>query len=109
LRAYYTAASVFLCVSKHEGFCVPLVEAMYFRVPIVAWATTAVGETCGGCGRVFGAFDAGAFAVAIDQCIDDPAVARRLADQGRLRYETAFHPGALDDRLLALTKEVEGI
>lgn len=108
LRAYYTAASVFLCVSKHEGFCVPLVEAMYFRVPIVAWATTAVGETCGGCGKVFEAYDAGALAAAIDDCLGDPAVARRLADQGRLRYERAFCPQVLDARLVALTEEVEG-
>jgi glycosyltransferase involved in cell wall biosynthesis len=109
LRAYYTAASVFLCVSRHEGFCVPLVEAMYFRVPIVAWATTAVGETCGGCGMVFDDYDAGALAAGIDECVGDPGVARRLADQGRQRYEKVFCPEALATRLLALTEEVESL
>lgn len=108
LRAYYMAASVFLCVSGHEGFCVPLVEAMYFRVPIMAWATTAVGETCGGCGRIFEADDAGALAAGIDECIGNPAVARRLAEQGRLRYEKEFCPEVLAARLVALTEEVEG-
>ena len=37
-------------MSEHEGFCVPLVEAMYFRVPIVAYAAAAVPDTLGGCG-----------------------------------------------------------
>ena len=38
---------MFLCLSEHEGFCVPLVESMYFRVPIIAYSSTAVGETLG--------------------------------------------------------------
>lgn len=50
ILAYYTVADVFLCMSEHEGFCVPLVEAMYFGVPIVAYAATAVPDTLGGCG-----------------------------------------------------------
>ena len=39
-----------LCMSDHEGFCVPLVEAMYFSVPILAKDAAAVGETLGGSG-----------------------------------------------------------
>lgn len=37
ILAYYKIADVFLCQSEHEGFCVPLVEAMYFDVPVVAY------------------------------------------------------------------------
>jgi glycosyltransferase involved in cell wall biosynthesis len=107
LRSYYTAASVFLCVSEHEGFCVPLAEAMYFRAPIVAWATTAVGETCGGCGIVLDRFDAPALAAGIEECVEDPVTARRLGTLGRRRYEEAFHPDAIAGRLLALVCEVE--
>lgn len=50
ILAYYRAASVFLCLSEHEGFCVPLVEAMYFKVPIVAYDCCAIGSTMGNCG-----------------------------------------------------------
>lgn len=50
ILGYYRAADVFLCMSEHEGFCVPLVEAMYFGVPVVAYAGTAVPETLAGCG-----------------------------------------------------------
>lgn len=43
----YKAADLFLCMSEHEGFCVPLVEAMYFKIPVIAYNSTAVGETLG--------------------------------------------------------------
>lgn len=47
ILAYYASADVFLCLSEHEGFCVPLIEAMLFKVPIIAYDSCAVGETLG--------------------------------------------------------------
>ena len=48
LEAYLRAADVFVTASDHEGFCVPLAEAMGHGVPIVAYGVTAVPETVGG-------------------------------------------------------------
>lgn len=45
LNAYYAAADIFLCMSEHEGFCAPLIEAMVFDLPIVAFDACAVPET----------------------------------------------------------------
>jgi glycosyltransferase involved in cell wall biosynthesis len=50
LTAYYKTASVFVCMSEHEGFCVPLLEAMRNDVPVVAYAAGAIAETMGGAG-----------------------------------------------------------
>ena len=50
LRACYQAASVFLCMSEHEGFCIPLMEAMAKGVPVMAFAAAAVPETMDGAG-----------------------------------------------------------
>jgi glycosyltransferase involved in cell wall biosynthesis len=50
LYAYYREADVFLCLSEHEGFCVPLQEAMHFGVPVVAYDAGAVRETLHGGG-----------------------------------------------------------
>jgi glycosyltransferase involved in cell wall biosynthesis len=50
LYAYYRVADVFLCLSEHEGFCVPLQEAMHFGLPVVAYETGAVRETLHGGG-----------------------------------------------------------
>lgn len=43
--AYYSLSDVFLCMSEHEGFCVPLLESMYFNIPIIAFNSTAVPYT----------------------------------------------------------------
>ncbi len=50
ILAYYKIANVFLCMSAHEGFCVPLVEAMHFGVPVIAHDSTAIGDTLNGSG-----------------------------------------------------------
>ena len=50
ILAYYKLADIFLCLSEHEGFCVPLVEAMNFNIPIVAYHSSAIKETLGGSG-----------------------------------------------------------
>ena len=53
LNAYYDSARVFLCMSEHEGFCIPLLEAMTHDVPVVAYAAGAVPETMDGAGVLF--------------------------------------------------------
>jgi glycosyltransferase involved in cell wall biosynthesis len=50
LAAYYRAAHVFLCLSEHEGFCVPLLEAMWHGIPVIAYHSTAVPYTMGKAG-----------------------------------------------------------
>ena len=50
LLAYYRIADIYLCMSEHEGFCVPLLECMYLGVPIITHKCTAIGETMGDAG-----------------------------------------------------------
>jgi len=53
LKTVYERSSLFITMSEHEGFCVPLVEAMYFQKPVFAFAQEAVRETMGLSGRLF--------------------------------------------------------
>ncbi|MDZ4198053.1 MAG: glycosyltransferase [Kiritimatiellia bacterium] len=53
LVALYQCAHVFLCMSEHEGFCIPLLEAMFHDVPVAAYAAAAVPETLDGAGVLF--------------------------------------------------------
>jgi glycosyltransferase involved in cell wall biosynthesis len=53
LNAYYRCADAFLCMSEHEGFCIPVLEAMHHRVPVLAYAAGAVPETMDGAGILF--------------------------------------------------------
>jgi glycosyltransferase involved in cell wall biosynthesis len=47
VRAMYEASDVYVCMSEHEGFCLPLIEAMHFGLPVVAFAAGAVPDTLG--------------------------------------------------------------
>ena len=51
LMSYYLGSDLFLCVSEHEGFCVPLIEAQFFKLPIISIDSSAISETIG-CNQV---------------------------------------------------------
>jgi len=53
LNAYFQKADLFLCMSEHEGFCIPLIEAMANDIPVMAYSAAAVPETLGGAGVTF--------------------------------------------------------
>jgi L-malate glycosyltransferase len=53
LAIYYQHAAVYISLSEHEGFCVPLVEAMAADVPVLAYSAAAVPDTLGGAGVQF--------------------------------------------------------
>jgi L-malate glycosyltransferase len=53
LAVYYRHAAVYVSLSEHEGFCVPLIEAMAADVPILAYAAAAVPDTLAGAGVQF--------------------------------------------------------
>ncbi|MDP8213591.1 MAG: glycosyltransferase family 4 protein [Candidatus Euphemobacter frigidus] len=50
LRSFYRVSSLFLCLSEHEGLGVPLVESLFYRLPVVAFEAGAVGFTLGSAG-----------------------------------------------------------
>lgn len=99
IKTLYTAADVFLCTSEHEGFCVPLIEAMYFRTPIVAWGVTAVSETMTNCSFLIEDWDEFLFASHISKIVEDTELASHLGDTGRKRYLQAFTPDILRRKL----------
>jgi L-malate glycosyltransferase len=85
LEAYYRAADVFVSASDHEGFCVPLGEAMGHGVPIVAYGVTAVPETVGGAGLALPDKSPGIFAAAVGRVIGDRELHSVLARAGLAR------------------------
>ncbi|MDP9386547.1 MAG: glycosyltransferase [Actinomycetota bacterium] len=85
LLAHLRAADVFVCLSEHEGFCVPIVEAMRHEVPVVAYAAAAVPETVAGAGLLLGAKDPVTVAAAVHRVVTDHAVRGALVAAGRRR------------------------
>src|SRR3970282_225876 len=74
LTATYCAADLFLCASEHEGFCVPLIEAFFKRVPVMAYTATAVPATMDGGGVLFDTRAPVEIARIIEAILDDPRV-----------------------------------
>jgi glycosyltransferase involved in cell wall biosynthesis len=78
LTALYDVADLFLCASEHEGFCVPIVEAFYKRVPVIARAATAVPATMDGGGLLFDGTDPLDVAALMDAVLMDEALEDRV-------------------------------
>jgi L-malate glycosyltransferase len=85
LAAYFAAADVYLSLSVHEGFGVPLIEAMTAGVPIVARRAGAVAETVGGAALLLGRGDPPYVAAALQRVATDDPLRRRLTEAGRQR------------------------
>ena len=105
LNAYYKTAHVFLCLSEHEGFCIPLIEAMANNVPVAAYAAGAVPETMDGAGVLFHAKDYAMIAETIDRLArPTPLRAAVLAAQAErlARYKATDLAGILRHALAPL-------
>lgn len=87
ILAYYRIANGFICMSEHEGFCVPLVEAMYFGVPILAYASSAVPETLKTAGILLKEKEPKLAAEWIDRIITDSLLVTYLKTQQKKRLE----------------------
>ena len=97
LTALYDVADLFLCASAHEGFCVPIIEAFYKGVPVLAYASTAVPATMDGGGVLYDTTDPFEIARLMEAVLDDPAVEEaRRAVAGR-RARAAAGPGLRRD------------
>lgn len=86
LVSFYRRSDVFVTASEHEGFCVPLLEAMSFDLPVVARAHTAIPETLGGAGLLLPPDDDPLLlAEALATVMTDDAVRGGLVERGRHR------------------------
>lgn len=79
LSRRYAEADLFLCLSDHEGFCVPLIEAMAAGLPIVAYASSAIPETLGDAGLLLPEKTPSLVAEAVLETLNNPLLAARAA------------------------------
>ena len=85
--ACYRTADVLLCLSEHEGFNVPVIEAMHFDVPVVAYAAAAVPGTVGDGGLLLTDKDPVIVATAVERLRSDASLRQELVAAGRKRVE----------------------
>ena len=107
LAAFYRWADVYVSLSEHEGFCVPLVEAMAADVPVLAYDAGAVGETLGGSGVLFAPKDLELAAEMLGLLVYDRAIRERVLAGQRRRLQD-FSPAAIDARLGEVLGRITG-
>jgi L-malate glycosyltransferase len=85
LIGYYKIADVFLCMSEHEGFCVPLVESMFFNIPIIAYNSTAIPHTLGNSGILVKEKKYDEIAELIHVITEDNTLKKKIIEQQKFR------------------------
>jgi L-malate glycosyltransferase len=105
LAAWYEDADVFVCLSEHEGFCIPLLEAMHASLPVVAFDAGAVSETLGDAGLLLADQRPSSVAAAVHTVRTDPGLAGSLVAAGARRLR-AFQPAHTAARFVETLSDV---
>ena len=85
LAREYSEADVFVCLSDHEGFCIPVLEAMANDLPVVAYAASALPETVGSGGLLLPAKDPATVAGAVHRLATDEPLRTAMVERGAAR------------------------
>lgn len=100
LKSAYLSSHVFMTLSQHEGFCVPLIEAMALGVPVVAHASSAIPETLGDGGVVWRETDPWLYAASAARIWADDEFRNGLRTVARDRYESEFSSAVIGKRFM---------
>lgn len=103
MSAYYLGCDAYVCASEHEGFCVPIVESQYFKLPILAMRSSAVPETMGANQVVLGN-DPKEYAAAIHLLAERQGYRKLLRDAGRKNYDQRFSATMIERAFLRAMK-----
>lgn len=105
LLSVYRLGDVFLSMSEHEGFCLPLIESSHFRVPVVAYDAGAVAETLDGSGIVFKEKKNDMVAGLVERVLEDQELRKGLKELQAQRIEK-YKQDSQPDKLFQLLKDV---
>jgi glycosyltransferase involved in cell wall biosynthesis len=105
LAAFFELADIYLSLSEHEGFGVPILEAFYKKIPVIAFRAAAVPETMNGGGVLLESKDYPRVAALIDAVVRDQSLRQSLL-QGQLRALEKFNRESVSRILLGHIEEV---
>ncbi|MBA7468435.1 D-inositol-3-phosphate glycosyltransferase [subsurface metagenome] len=105
LKSYFLVSKIFTLTSYHEGFCVPLVEAMSMKIPVIAYGSTAVTDTVGNGGIVWEDLDINLIAATINEIISDRDTYFFLGEAGRRRYKNNFTNEIIEENFLSTVRK----
>lgn len=104
LRSYYKSSDFFICGSDHEGFCVPIIEAQFFKLPILTISSTAIDETIG-VNQVILDKNVRQFSLALRILYENKHLREKLITEGYLNYVSRYSHDVIKIRLIEIIKE----
>ena len=108
LNTYYRNADVFVCMSEHEGFCVPLVESMFFNIPIIAYDSSAIKDTLGNAGILFQEKNFEVIAQNIHKILEDESFREQIIEKQKIRL-FKFQAYTIERKLLQIISEIQSL
>jgi len=112
LKSFYENSDVYLCMSEHEGFCLPLIEAMSFGIPVIAFESGAVPETVGNAAILVKEKVPHLLAELIDSLVTDVELRQNLIKSGHAnvsRFRPENFEKSINDVLLEPLSNIRGL
>ena len=109
ILGFYKTADCLLCMSEHEGFCVPLVEAMCFDVPILAYKAAAVPETMGDSGVLLETKDPATSAMYLHEILFEKDLRSQIIEDERERLKRFSYDVVSKEFIDTLKQYIEGV
>ncbi|MEM9530713.1 MAG: glycosyltransferase family 4 protein [Pseudomonadota bacterium] len=109
LKAEYLRANVLCVTSRHEGFCVPAIEAMALGVPVIGCRGTALDETLGDAGILWPGNDPRLLGETLKAIAENPELAAAMVAKGAQRYRASFSNEAIAVRMAELFNQHLGV
>lgn len=108
LGGYFRAADVFVCMSEHEGFCIPLLEAMSFDIPVIAYHAAGVPYTMGDSGILVTQKQYDVIGELIDLLVNDARLRRQVITKQRERLND-FAPEIITEQFRTQIKKIASL
>ncbi len=102
LKSYFLISKIFSLTSYHEGFCVPIVEAMSMKIPVVAYGSTAVFDTVGSGGIVWDDINKILFAATFNEIVSSEESYFNLGEAGHRVYKNNFENKIIEAKFIGL-------
>lgn len=108
LDRLYRDSDIYLCMSEHEGFCIPLIEAMSYEIPVLAYNATAVHDTMGDAGILLESKDPEYVCEKINRIFEDELYRTQLIE-GQNRHIDSYIRDDYEKKLFNIIEEVRAI
>jgi|GEM_PF-266323 len=107
--AFYKGCDVFLCMSEHEGFCIPIIEAEYCGLPVLAHYRRGVPEALGPTQPWFTSLNYDDYAAKLSEIRRSSSYAQQLKETGQRSVRERFDIEEIGSRFLDWVNGIRGV